>query len=288
LYIQRIQLAAKLNQIPKLLPEGWVASARWLGEHGYSRSQLAQYKEQGHWLESPVRGAYVRPGVKMRWQHVVVSLQRLEQLPLHVGGRTALVHRGLAHYLRFGDPETIHLYGPVGLPAWARKLQLPERLKTHSDAMFGSLRRVWRDEAGQILGDHNTSPRSGVLEQSCLTDFTWEHWDWRITYSTEERAIFEVLQDVPKHESIYEADVLMAGLVNLRPTRIQKLLSRCASIKVKRLFLALAERHRHVWFKELDLQDVDLGAGKRMLIPGGKLHPKYQITLPADLDDQAR
>ena len=188
----------------------------------------------------------MRPGVKMRWQHVVVSLQRLEQLPLHVGGRTALVHRGLAHYLRFGDPETIHLYGPVGLPAWARKLQLPERLKTHSDAMFGSLRRVWRDEAGQILGDHNTSPRSGVLEQSCLTDFTWEHWDWRITYSTEERAIFEVLQDVPKHESIYEADVLMAGLVNLRPTRIQKLLSRCASIKVKRLFLALAERHRHV------------------------------------------
>jgi hypothetical protein len=25
-----------------------------------------------------------------------------------------------------------------------------------------------------------------------------------------------------------------------------------------------------------------------MLVPGGRLHPKYQITLPVDLDDHAR
>ena len=29
---------------------------------------------------------------------------------------------------------------------------------------------------------------------------------------------------------------------------------------------------------------IDLGKGKRMLVRGGKLDPKYQITVPEDLD----
>jgi hypothetical protein len=106
-----------------------------------------------------------------------------------------------------------------------------------------------------------------------------------LLFSTDERAMFEVLQDVPTRESVYEADVLMQGLVNVRPARVMSLLTACASVKVKRLFLALAERHQHQWLAHLDLSKVDLGKGKRMLVSGGKLHPKYLITLPADLDD---
>jgi len=34
------------------------------------------------------------------------------------------------------------------------------------------------------------------------------------------------------------------------------------------------------------MQNVDLGSGKRVLVPGGKLDTKYHITLPADLDEQ--
>jgi hypothetical protein len=80
----------------------------------------------------------------------------------------------------------------------------------------------------------------------------------------------------------------MQGLANLRPQRVMGLLKACASVKVKRLFLALAERHGHAWFKHLDEKSLDLGSGKRMLVPGGKLHPKYLLTLPADLDAHAR
>jgi len=29
---------------------------------------------------------------------------------------------------------------------------------------------------------------------------------------------------------------------------------------------------------------IDLGGGKRALVPGGKLDPRFQITLPADLN----
>ena len=34
----------------------------------------------------------------------------------------------------------------------------------------------------------------------------------------------------------------------------------------------------------LDRDGIDLGKGKRMLVRGGKLDPKYQITVPEDLD----
>ena len=33
-----------------------------------------------------------------------------------------------------------------------------------------------------------------------------------------------------------------------------------------------------------DRNGIDLGKGKRMLVRGGKLDPKYQITVPEDLD----
>ena len=82
--------------------------------------------------------------------------------------------------------------------------------------------------------------------------------------------------------------MLLQGLVNLRPQRVSALLRACQSIKAKRLFLALAERAGHAWFRHLDLEGVELGSGKRSLFPGGKLDPKYHITLPADLGEHAR
>lgn len=276
----------KLNRLYRLLPENWVGSARWLGEHGYSTSLVAHYRAK-RWLDSPARGAYVRPGSSPRWQHVVISLQRLEGMPMHVGGRTALVQRGLAHYLRLGAAEPVHLYGPGGLPAWARALPLAEKLIAHLDAMFGALPRAFRDESGRLVDSHGKTLAAATLADSGLSDYSWGDSGWTITCSTEERAILEVLQGVPGEESIYEADALLSSLANLRPARLMHLLSQCFSIKVKRLFLALAERQQHAWFKRLDLGRIDIGAGKRMLAPGGRLHPKYLITLPADLDDHA-
>jgi hypothetical protein len=205
----------------------------------------------------------------------------------HVGGRTALVHHGLGHYVQMSGPETIYLYGPEVLPAWVNKLGLQERFVVRNDAMFGTL-RARRNAEGVAVDDHDVPLRPGQLTDFGLQQMTWGAWDWRIWYSSDERAIFEVLQDVPTKESVYEADVLMQGLANLRPARVTAMLRACTRVNVKRLFLALAERHQHVWLKHVDLQGVDLGKGKRMLVRGGKLHPKYQITLPADLGDYAR
>ncbi|MGV8991155.1 MAG: type IV toxin-antitoxin system AbiEi family antitoxin domain-containing protein [Thiobacillus sp.] len=280
------QKSTKINLLQDVLEEGLLAPTGWLEAQGYSRALISRYVDSG-WLVSPARGVYRRPGPSLKWQHVVASLQLLAGSYLHVGGRTALVQRGLGHYVRMSGPETIYLYGPEVLPAWVNKLGLQERFAARNDAMFGSL-RARRNESGALVDFHDAPLQSKQLADFGLQEMTWGAWDWRLLYSTDERAMFELLQDVPARESVYEADVLMQGLVNVRPARVMSLLMACASVKVKRLFLALAERHQHQWLAHLDLSKVDLGKGKRMLAPGGKLHPKYLITLPADLDDHTR
>ena len=275
-----------VNRLMGLLGEGLLASTSWLEEQAYSRPLLGKYVESG-WLESPARGVYRRPGPPLKWQHVVASLQLLHGSYLHVGGRTALVQRGLGHYVQMGGTQPILLFGPEQLPSWVNKVGLKERFQTRPDAMFGAL-RVRRDENG-ILRDFGDRPGDARrLDEMGLREVPWGAWDWKLVHSTEERAILELLQDVPARESVYEADVLLQGLANLRPHRLMALLKSCSSVKVKRLFLALAERHAHAWFKHLQPHRLDLGSGKRMLVPGGKLHPKYLITLPADLDAHAR
>lgn len=276
----------KLNLLQGLLGEGLLAPTAWLEARGYSRALLSKYVERG-WLDSPARGVYRRPGPPLKWQHVVASLQLLACNALHVGGRTALVQRGMGHYVRMSGAETITLYGPGALPAWVGRLGLRESLVARSDATLSDLRAL-RNTDGALVGPGDRPVAARELADFGLQEIPWGAWDWPLLYSTEERAILEVLQDVPSRESAYEANVLMQGLVSLRPARLMRLLTACTSVKVKRLFLALAERHQHPWLARLDLSKVDLGKGKRMLTPGGRLDPKYLITLPLDLDDHAR
>ena len=276
------QNKSKLNQLQRLLEEGFLAPTHWLEAQGYSRALLSGYVKSG-WLVSPARGVYRRPGPPLKWQHVVLSLQLLGESYFHVGGLTALVHRGLGHYLQMSGPETIMLYGPETLPAWVNQLGLEERFVVRQDAMFHTL-RARRDAAGAPVDGDGKPLAIGQMAELGLQQMSWGAWDRPLWYASNERAILEFLQDVPAKASVYEADALMQGLASLRPTRVTELLRECQSVKVKRLFLALADRHQHAWLKHVDLQGVDLGAGKRMLVRGGKLHAKYQITLPADLD----
>lgn len=271
-----------------VFPPGLLLSASWLQEQGYPSNLLAYYVSAGK-LESAARGVYRTPGTPLKWQSVVATLQLNEGSWSHVGGRTAIVQRGLGHYARTREAETIQLFGPETLPSWVNKLGLPERFEQRRDAAFKDL-RVCRDEKGTLhqFGKNEGPISSEKLPDLGLVEVKWGTFDWPLIFSTEERAILELLQNVPERESIHEAYVLLQGLVNLRPRRVSALLRACQNIKAKRLFLALAERAGHAWFRHLDLDGVELGSGKRSLFPGGKLDPKYHITLPADLGEHAR
>ena len=104
--------------------------------------------------------------------------------------------------------------------------------------------------------------------------------------STPERAILELCEGVSGAAGVYEADALVQGMSTLRPQRLGEMLRHCRSIKAKRLFLALADRHQHAWLRHISLEGVDMGRGKRALVPGGRLHSVWQITLPGDLAEQ--
>ena len=51
---------------------------------------------------------------------------------------------------------------------------------------------------------------------------------------------------------LIECYQIMEGLVNLRPVIIEELLEQCKSIKVKRLFLYMADKQKQSWFKYID------------------------------------
>jgi len=71
--------------------------------------------------------------------------------------------------------------------------------------------------------------------------------------SMPERAMLELCDSVSDAAGVYEADALMQAMSTLRPQRVGLLLRHCRSIKTKRLFLALAERHRHAWLSHVRL-----------------------------------
>lgn len=94
-----------------------------------------------------------------------------------------------------------------------------------------------------------------------------------------------MLHLVPRKVGFDEARLIVENLVTLRPDVVQKLLVACRSVKVKRLFLYMAERCAHPWVLKLDISKVDLGRGKRMIVPNGRYDAKYRITVPADREE---
>ena len=270
------QNKSKVNRLEQLLPEGLMVDAAWLEERGYYRSLRARYVSGG-WLEQPVRGVYRRPRGKPGWEQLLISLQTLLRFPVSIGGRTALELQGYAHYVPQSQ-KRIHLYSDEKLPAWLDKLPLDQVFIRHNRQRFLPLCKP----PNETLSLDQPLLKSKVLKGG-LRVIPWGQWNWPLVMSAPERACLELLDELPRHETFHMADMIMEGLVNLSPRRMQTLLAQTTSVKVKRLFLFFADRHHHRWFARIDQDAIDLGRGKRVLAKGGKLDSVYQITVPAEL-----
>lgn len=277
-----VQTGTKLNRLFHDLPEGLFVDSAWLEERGYSRSLRNQYVHAG-WLERPASKLFRRPGDMLRWEQVVLSLQNLLAIPFVVGGRTALELQGFAHYLSHETRE-VHLYGRGKPPSWLKELQVGPRFVTHNSE------RLFRSDPvtfGLTSVGHTLDPHPDIKPSNLLDSFKeipWGHSVWPMTVSTPERAMLELLDELPNHESFHQVDDLFSGLTGLSPRRLQKLLADCKSVKVVRLFFFFADRHSHRWRHQLVHGNFDLGSGKRELVKGGRLDKTYNITVPEDLD----
>jgi Transcriptional regulator, AbiEi antitoxin, Type IV TA system/Transcriptional regulator, AbiEi antitoxin N-terminal domain len=249
----------KKTKINRLIDEwtvGAPSTTSFLASSGFSRDLLVKYKNSG-WLEPFGRGAYIRSGDKVVWPGALYTLQTQLGLPVHAGGKTALERKGYAHYLP-ATGNRVFLYGPRGLalPAWFKG-----------------------DRFGVEFVVTRTNLFPAALREG-FTEFTEKGFSVRI--SAPELAMLEMLHLVPHKVGFDEARLVMGNLATLRPEVVQGLLEACRSVKVKRLFLYMAENQGHAWLTKVDLSQVDLGKGKRMVVPKGRFDSKYQITVPAD------
>lgn len=252
--------STKLNSLISTFPRGVILTSEFLKKQGYSVWLLDWYKKGG-WLETVGKGAYRFRGAKVEWTGAVYTLQSQLQIPIHVGARTALELQGYGHYLS-GGLRRIFLFGlpGVSLPKWFTDYDWGEKVEYITTKM---------------------------LPISAANSFSlYEEKGYTIQLSSPERAIMEVLYLVPERQGFDEALRLMEGLTTLRPALVQSLLEGCTSVKIKRLFLYLAEKSGHSWMRDLDLSRINLGRGKRVIEKGGKFIAKYGITVPANVVEE--
>lgn len=248
---------SKINRLLQSQPPGVVFTSSWMVKNDYSPELQKRYK-RSNWFESIGVGAMVRTGDKVTLEGALFSLQRQLELNVHIGGKSALGIHGKAHYLSMHQQKTT-LFAPVkeDLPKWF--------------VNYGG----WKDKFTLIQTDF-------LIENIGLEEVNYN--GQMVIISSPARAIMECLYLAPKEQSLVECYEIVEGLNNLRPKNVQELMEKCNSVKIKRLFMYMADKANHSWFKHLQKDKIDLGKGKRSIVDNGVYNAKYQIMVPKELE----
>ena len=250
---------SKINRLLQSFPEGTVVLSSWLVDQGYSLDLQKRYR-RSNWLESIGTGAMKRKGDAITLEGALFALQNQANQSIHPGGKTALGLLGKAHYLELSTNSFILFGAPNDrLSPWMKNYKWGYSVHFHRTIIL--------------------PPKLGLVKQE-LKNFS-------ILVSSAARAMLECLYLVPRDQSLFECHEIMEGLNNLRPTIVQQLLEQCTSVKVKRLFLYLAEKSGHEWLSHLNIDNIDLGKGKRSVISNGAYNAKYQITVDKELEGKS-
>lgn len=217
------------------LPKGMPVTTSQMEHLGISRQLVHRYVQNG-WLEALGYGYFQRTGDELTRNGVVSALEE-QGFEVHIGGKSALSLRGSVHYLSLGK-EKLFLYGVTRkkMPEWfTQRFSVEHRMSR----LFGN---------------------EGKLENR-LTVRRLDETDRHSPFVSEpERALLEILDDVPQKQGLDETRKIMEPLFTLRPDVLQILLETCTRIKVKRLFFSLAEDLKLPVMQQLDVSRIDFGA----------------------------
>lgn len=251
------------KELLRLVPEGSLVSRSRLIEQGFSISAIDNFVKSRQ-LETVKGGIYKREGTPVSWEAIVHFLQNQKASDLVVGGLSALELQQLSHYIPLNNQKTVHLYGADTLPNWIDVV--PEvQFQKHSIATL--LGYQPDQEACERLATFTKKTSTGNLQGG-------------LAVSTPERAILEVLNEVPAKIGFEHAFELLQGLTSLSPRALQQLLELYHNFKVRRLFFWYAEKLNYPWLNRIDRSKIGLGSGNRVIVKGGKLDKKYLITIP--------
>lgn len=217
------------------LPKGMPVTTSLMEHLGISRQLVHRYVQNG-WLATLGYGYFQRTGDELTRNGAVSALES-QSLDVHIGGKSALSLRGAVHYLALGK-DKLCLYGVTRkkIPDWFTR-QFPCELR---------MSRLFGEE--------------GALESRLQVRRLDEADPYSPFVSEPERALLEMLDDVPQKQSLDEARKIMEPLFTLRPELLQALLETCTRIKVKRLFFSLAEELKLPVLQQLDVTLIKFGA----------------------------
>lgn len=248
------QKMLKVNQMLINWKDGDIHGLEWLSSHGVDRKLAHKYCKSGY-LEKLSSGVFIKANQVPNQFAVIRYLQEELQLNLHVAGRTSLELQGHAHYLSMGKKNKIYLvsYSSRTFPKWLKEYW------GHFEVSFKKSSLI--KEAKKYLTDYQ-SPEG-----------------FNVKVSARELAVMELIESSDLSNSLETVENYTESLGTLRSLVLQKILEECQSVKVKRVFLYISEKLSLPYFKKLNLSQLDLGSGKRVVVEGGSFDKKYNITV---------
>lgn len=244
-----------LKHILQNTPNGIVITSEYLKQNNVS-SKLAWWYVKSHWLERLGDKIYKKVNDHISWEGVVYTLQTIHQINLYVSGQTAIQLSGKSHYFYLKKEKDISISKNSKIPLWFKRVSfIPEKFNVSKSV---------------LLDDKNIAMYLNNITSNQLT----------IYYSCNELAILEVLSKCKTIHDYEEAGQLMEAFPYLRWQIVQEILEQSSSILATRLYLHLANRYNHEWYKKLDIAKFNLGTGKRRVGEGGFFDKQFQLYVP--------
>lgn len=244
----------KLNQLLQRSNQGGLLFSSWLKGNGYSDQLVKKYRDSG-WLSALSKGVMYRTGDKLNSFSVLESYNGQLNKNCHIAAHSALELSGFNHYVPMGKPLLVVSH-PVKepIPLWMKSGEFDRTLKFFSTETF-------------------------LKPQQTSFNLDYPH----LPASVPEQAFLECLLLAPKQYTYMDLYYIMEQLTTLRPDIMQDLLENTDNLKVKRMFLYMAEKAAHYWFDSLDTNKIKLGTSKLQLVENGTYISKYKITVPKEL-----
>jgi len=250
-----IQNKNKLQNLLQTWPQGVVATTKWLASKEISRGLIEKYKAKG-WVTSIDVGAYYKPQDTIEWFGALHALQAQLNIPVHVGGKSALELQGHGHFVILGRPTVDLLRAPkTHIPKWFSRHKWPEDVRIIQSSFL---------------------PANIELEEFTIQNIV-------VLGSSRERAVLELLHMAPNFYDFEEIRLMMESLGTLRPDVLTELLQLCSSEKAKRLLLYFGDVQGHAWRKYIDETRIKTSSYLLKIIhKGGHYNAKYNLFIPRE------
>lgn len=250
-----VVIGTKINQLLSTVDPNGLLFSEWMKSKGYSDQLLKRYRES-NWLSSLSKGVMYRTGSNITAFSALSSYNSQLNKHVRIAAHSALEYWGFNHYVPMGKPVlSIALKAGEKTPAWM------------TSDIFDMTFRPFTTKIFPMPDTNKVEREYGYLY-----------------ISSPEQAILECLLLAPERYSYLDVYYLMEQLTTLRSEVLQSLLQTCTNIRVKRLFLFMAEKASHYWMEELDLERIDTGSSKMQFAQNGVYNAKYKMTIPKELD----